>query len=145
MALATAKTCRRCKTDKTLDDFYKRSGSRDGVGSWCKLCVNDANRASRAKNPMTSHNRRVYNLRRNYGLSVEAYEKLLKDQHHRCAICRRSDSGHAKTSMLLPDHCHVTGMVRGLLCNNCNTGLGLFKDDTAFLAAAMEYLVGMDR
>jgi hypothetical protein len=51
-----------------------------------------------------------------------------------CAICG------TKGVKLHIDHCHMTNHVRGLLCHNCNTGLGLFKDDVRLLAAAIAYL-----
>jgi hypothetical protein len=71
----------------------------------------------------------------NYGLSREDVARLLDDQGGICAICPEdiSDSFHV-------DHSHVSGEVRGLLCSNCNTGIGLLKDDPAVLRSAVEYL-----
>ena len=64
-------------------------------------------------------------LRRTYGISSEEYEKILKDQKGRCAICGRFPSRRR----LDVDHNHVTGEVRGLLCHRCNRGLGFFPVD----------------
>lgn len=70
-----------------------------------------------------------------HGLSEKQYYDLLKDQGGKCAICCRTPD---KT--LHVDHCHKTGLVRGLLCSNCNIALGNFKDDVQALHNAIKYL-----
>ena len=72
-----------------------------------------------------------------YGLSVEQYMKLLEIQDNTCAICDQTCSYKFRLSV---DHCHTTGKVRGLLCGNCNTGLGKFKDNDIILTKAINYL-----
>ncbi len=69
----------------------------------------------------------------NYGISFNDYTKLLKQQNRRCKIC-----GLKKP--LVVDHCHINGHVRGLLCTQCNSGLGFFKDTSEFLMSAITYL-----
>lgn len=77
-------------------------------------------------------------LKKQYGLSVEGYEQLLIMQHGVCAICGE----HCPTGRKLAvDHCHTTGHVRGLLCANCNQGLGKFQDDAELLRKAVAYLL----
>jgi Recombination endonuclease VII len=71
---------------------------------------------------------------RRYGITLEDYRALVKNQGNACAICKRSDRP------LVVDHCHVTGKVRRLLCNKCNVGLGCFSDDPSLLRAAAAYL-----
>lgn len=75
-------------------------------------------------------------IRRMHGVS---YDDLMKAQRRRCAICgkRRSDKVGRR---LVVDHDHKTGKVRGLLCSNCNNGLGRFKDSLLLLNAALTYL-----
>ncbi len=68
-----------------------------------------------------------------YGLSDADYDALLARQRGVCANCKRN-------RRLGVDHCHATGKVRGLLCGNCNRGLGLFHDDPELLRAAAAYL-----
>lgn len=69
-----------------------------------------------------------------YGVSPEEFDVMIKRQQGKCAICLKIDN------KLHIDHCHTTGRVRGLLCGNCNRALGLLKDNTTFLAKAIEYL-----
>jgi hypothetical protein len=64
------------------------------------------------------------------------YERLASIQQERCAICKRP----RMVKRLAQDHCHTSGKTRGLLCDACNTGLGMFEDDIARLAAAIAYL-----
>ncbi len=71
-----------------------------------------------------------------YTLTPEAYQALHDQRNGTCAIC--GDCA-AKRSLHV-DHDHVTGTVRGLLCNSCNRGMGLLKDDAAVLEAAIVYL-----
>ena len=74
------------------------------------------------------------NLKRRYGLSVDEYLEMIKEQDGACAICRQ----HAER--LCVDHCHETGKIRGLLCHKCNVALGHFNDDIQRLADAISYL-----
>ena len=79
------------------------------------------------------------NLKYNYGLSLEDYEKMLFLQGYACAICRTKDwRGRGKRPCV--DHDHKTGKVRGLLCSNCNTGLGMFNDNYDVLKQALAYI-----
>jgi hypothetical protein len=63
---------------------------------------------------------------------------MLEEQEHKCAICLTSDTDLDK--LLSVDHCHTTGKIRGLLCNNCNLALGNFKDNLNSLENAIKYL-----
>lgn len=68
-----------------------------------------------------------------YGLNPESFKELFESQGGLCALCRVREVQHI-------DHCHKTGKVRGLLCHNCNVGLGHFQDSEELLLAAIEYL-----
>jgi hypothetical protein len=84
-------------------------------------------------------------LKSKYGITLEGYEALLKKQNGMCAICKKPEKAAsyrkpgARLSLSV-DHCHTTGKVRGLLCANCNRGLGLFQHDRAILKSASAYL-----
>ena len=73
--------------------------------------------------------------KRKYGLDTPTFEAMLVGQHYCCAICNTSIDDSSNI-----DHCHTTGIVRGLLCSACNKGLGHFKDDVQLLASAIDYL-----
>lgn len=75
-----------------------------------------------------------------YGITVDEYEDMLAAQGERCLVCDRHESQSAKGRLHI-DHCHETGKVRGLLCSNCNTALGLAGDDPARLVALAAYLL----
>lgn len=72
-----------------------------------------------------------------YGLTKEQYLRMLEKQNYECMICK-------KETELFIDHDHTTGLVRGLLCNHCNFGLGHFKDDIENLKMAILYLTPGD-
>lgn len=79
------------------------------------------------------------NRLKQYGIDAEQYKQLSEEQHHRCAICLAPEMTKG-IQRLSVDHCHTTLKVRGLLCSNCNNGLGRFLDEPALLEAAAAYL-----
>ncbi len=122
----------------------------------CKPCYNGRTtreaRERRAQNPekakadfkkhrsrKTPEQRRQYQLRSQYGIDMADYDNMLASQGGCCAICRVDEPG-VKRKYFSVDHCHDTGEVRGLLCTQCNSGLGLFKDDLDILESAVGYL-----
>lgn len=80
---------------------------------------------------------------RNVGLAVIDYEKMLIAQDNKCAICRCEETRvlREKVMRLCIDHDHKTGRIRGLLCHNCNSGLGKFGDSPDLLTLAAIYLM----
>jgi len=83
--------------------------------------------------------RRNYHLKKYYGIALDQYDAMLAAQDNACAICRSTDAMD-RWGRFHVDHNHETGVVRGLLCGNCNTALGKMKDDPARLQAAITYL-----
>lgn len=75
----------------------------------------------------------IYNLKTLYNITFEIFTKLLIDQLGKCGICK-------KQAELVPDHCHLTGKFRGLLCQKCNTALGLFDDNIENINESIKYL-----
>lgn len=78
---------------------------------------------------------RKYTLRTKYGITPVQYDEMFAAQEGVCAICQWPSEDR-----LAVDHCHKTNKIRGLLCRDCNVGLGCFKDITGRLLAALEYL-----
>lgn len=81
-------------------------------------------------------NLRDWNLRTKYGITQSDFVAMLLEQDGLCAVCH----GEPLQGVLHVDHDHATGKVRGLLCENCNRGLGLFQDNPHLLANAASYL-----
>lgn len=85
---------------------------------------------------------RKYQLKKRYGLSVEQYEALLVEHDGYCGACGELPGGYedGRWNMLVVDHCHETGVVRGLLCNGCNRAAGLLNDDIEKIAGLLRYM-----
>ena len=80
-----------------------------------------------------------YRLLTSYGISLEQYNQMFVNQNGLCAICFNREV-KSNTIKLSVDHNHQTNKIRGLLCNNCNKGLGDFKDSKDLLFKAIKYL-----
>lgn len=80
---------------------------------------------------------------RQYGITPDEYRNILEKQDGKCAICG-SEIGNSEGDRLYVDHNHKTGKVRGILCSNCNTGIGKFHDSTELLKNAIYYLENTD-
>jgi hypothetical protein len=79
---------------------------------------------------------------RKYGLKPGDAERMKAEQSYRCAICKETfDANILKARSAVVDHCHTTKVVRGMLCQGCNLGLGAFRDNPIFLTQAINYLM----
>ena len=114
-------TCTRCKTAKeaTTTWFPLHNKKKNGLDSWCRSC-----RASY---------RNGINRGKFRAVMPDVELLKLKASQIVCQICSATDD-------LVIDHCHLTGKIRGRLCNHCNRGLGHFRDNPALLAEAIVYL-----
>jgi hypothetical protein len=124
--------CPDCGATKPLAAFPRNASGSGGFARYCKPCHNARGRESRERLHGGS---REYHLRRRYGIGQVDVDELLEAQGGRCAICGRAGPEHV-------DHDHRTGWVRGILCFNCNGGLGQFRDDPELLGEALTYLKG---
>lgn len=112
--------CRLCGQQKPHTEYYTRKDT--GLKrSECKECL------------------KMRATFRATGWTQAAYERAFLKQQGRCAICH-STLNSSRYTKLAGDHCHTSGKLRGLLCTNCNTGLGLFKDSPERLESAIQYL-----
>lgn len=121
----------------------------------CKDCAKKASRDWRELNPEKSREKikelfsknkeKYYNshkdkqLKKKYNLSREQYERLLLETGGQCPICSRVFGISAYTKPVV-DHCHETGKTRGLICRQCNIGLGAFRDNVRTMINATKYL-----
>lgn len=156
-------TCRACESAqgkvryyKDIEETHRKNRAKGKLShSRHREKFNAATRAWRLKNPesvlaaniafRTSPEFAGYireqQLRKNYGLTPEDYDRMYDEQGGKCAICKSDDHKGRKSVKYWPiDHCHTTGKIRGLLCFRCNSGLGNFKDDIDSLKQAIEYL-----
>ena len=136
--------CSSCGQMKAVTDFYMQStnplsrvyGRRQGR---CKECVKAAGRKWRGENPDLIRERQVgYRLKFFFDITPAQYAALLVAQGGGCGICGQPPQPGKKKPHV--DHDHETGAVRGILCGQCNTSLGLFNEDVRLLTRAAEYL-----
>ena len=114
-------TCTRCKTEKpeTKEFFPLHNKKRNGLDSWCRACRKEYRNA---------------NSRGKYRAVISDSDLAeIKATVTQCVICGNEE-------MLVVDHDHRTGKIRGMLCNHCNRGLGHFRDDPMLLEFAAQYL-----
>lgn len=91
-----------------------------------------------AKNPgAAARMKRNSVLKTAYNMTIEAFDSLLASQNGVCSICAGPAAGRGTFHV---DHCHKTGIIRGLLCHHCNVGLGCAKDNPALLRKMANYL-----
>lgn len=133
------KYCYSCEQDLPIKDFWADSSRPDGKCHKCKNCMRQRNTNYRKSNPEKFAAYQLKNACKKHGIKVSDFEWLKKRQKNLCAICQRPQ---IRGKRLAIDHCHRTGRVRGLLCDGCNGGLGLFGDDPERLQAAIEYILG---
>jgi hypothetical protein len=134
------KQCRTCVKDLPESSFHKDASRKGGLKYSCKSC--SCLRDKKFRDSMDADERRrrnrESNLQQAYGLTTEACDDLVSSQEGRCAICTVVLSTTTKGPCV--DHNHNTGEVRGILCSNCNRGIGLLNDNPALLISAAEYL-----
>ena len=114
--------------------YWSEPVSDNGVGDDRRAARAAYAKEWRAKNPLLA---KSADLKKMYGIDLAEYERLLRLQNGGCAICEQKDTFFR----LAVDHCHGTMNIRGLLCSQCNHGLGSFKDKPELLKRAAAYLV----
>jgi len=138
------KTCTVCKQELPYSEYHKSSVTKDGYGYRCKEC----DKKARAKYKEENRERfaevsRRKQLKFKYGITLEEYNEILQKQNNACAICGTTENnvtGKNRGWNFAVDHDHETGEVRGLLCNQCNRGLGMLGDTVESLKKAIQYL-----
>jgi hypothetical protein len=134
------KKCTKCGVEKPLEDFHKRPETRDGRRTDCKECNQKMKADKWAALPEEVRKERNVKtrLRYQYGMTPEQYSEKVDEQNNKCFICDQEGGYNGKP--LYVDHCHKKGSVRKLLCQHCNSGLGMFRDNPELLLKAADYL-----
>lgn len=150
------KPCRLCKRILPWEDYYEYPQGRHGTKSECKEC---AHAVAKARGPAMSskENRRKYRVKNYYGMTPETYQALIDRAGGRCELCHLPFVVYRTSPGICIDHDHTCcpgtrscgKCVRGLLCVNCNLGLGKFRDNPDLLRLAAGYIEqsgpGVDR
>ena len=153
------KFCSGCDETKSIASFGKQKSRPDGVEYRCKKCMQiyrkkrysnpkikskllKSTATWREKNPDSDANN---HLIRKYGISLEQYNKMYQLQKGLCGICGKKESTRRRKKTqgderLAVDHCHETGVVRGLLCFKCNTAIGSLGDNEEMVMRVVFYL-----
>ena len=159
-----SKYCPKCEINKLISEFRKRSKDSKYFGSYCRSCEskymterykvqrtkwkkeNSTKQLGYSRKWKNNNKEKLYYYNtvtaRNFDLTVEdfakLYDTLYRKQKGCCAICGKHQS--RLNERLGVDHSHKNGMIRGLLCKNCNLGIGLLQDSAEVCSAAAEYL-----
>ena len=155
--MSKLKMCRRCFVEKPHSDFNKDASAADKLKYICRPCdremqrLNRLQRGDRVRKWQRDWRHRNLSKARSgdarshlkracarYGMTVEDYLTVLHTQDSKCAICRTPQSEFSRRFAI--DHCHTSKKFRGLLCLNCNTALGLFKDSPSIMQQAILYI-----
>lgn len=160
--------CTKCGIEKEITEFHKSKGGIFNIRGECIECRKEW-RKEYQQRPETKKKSKIYNknhyilnsdneknygkihseernnnrLKALYGITLEQYNQMLKDQNGVCAICKQPETAihqNGKIKRLAVDHNHKTGQVRGLACDNCNHGIGFFKENKKILLNAINYL-----
>ncbi len=159
------KLCSECKIQKSLDEFNKSSRNIDKLQAYCRICsnmlgrkwaMNNAERkalseikyyelnkekkklAAKLRYKADHRSRRNRHLLKFFGINLIEYESLWVSQGQCCKICKRTENNGREFPV---DHCHTTNQIRGILCSNCNTLLGLSNESKEILETAIKYLL----
>ena len=121
-----ARDCSLCRKLRPIKEFHKSAAEPGGRAYQCIECTR------------TQPGNRKW-LAGRYGLTTDELDEIIQASCGRCALCDMQFSSGRDAQI---DHCHAVGAVRGLLCSQCNVGLGAFRDRPELLRKAAAYLEG---
>ncbi len=145
------KRCSKCREWKPFAEFHPRSGERSyGLRARCRACERidsqayvaanrdrvNAKKRERPKNSEQERRWKIGTWARKLGMDPEELHAYIDSHGEQCEICGSPRNGKS----LHIDHCHTSRRFRGLLCSDCNLGLGKFKDNPEFLRRAVDYI-----
>jgi len=131
----SSKKCVKCIEDLSLKNFYFRLNKKTGTKYYTTKCI-------KCFNVYNYNDDKNNKLKKSYGITLDQYNEIFNKQNGKCMICQSDNNGfyRKKPRAFAVDHCHTTGKIRGLLCSDCNTGIGFLKDNIDLLNNAIKYL-----
>jgi ferredoxin-like protein FixX len=129
------KACTCCRHFFGKEFFYKERRNVDGLTSSCRKCRNKEALKWQQANPESKRNT---HLKAKFNITVKQFNEMLQLQNFCCAICMSPTPKGRGTFHV--DHCHETGKIRGILCHDCNTGIGKLGDSLESIKKAVSYL-----
>lgn len=156
--MKTKRICKRCGTERPITDFHIVKECLEGRRPVCKFCIRKQQKKNyktnikfrRAKqrkwhtdNPRASKGSK---LKSTYGITIEQYDIMFGVQGGVCSICGCPEivKRNHKIKNLAVDHNHITGKIRGLLCQKCNQALGLLNENPVIIKNLLEYITKND-
>ena len=150
--------CSKCGTTKPIEEFSKSKNCAGGYRSQCRPCRSaiikqwkkdtgwkpkpEAVQKKKETRVYKPRNSRLNNLSSKYGITIDHYDAILQRQGGTCALCQKPAGRSNRWGTLSVDHCHETGLIRGLLCAACNSALGMLGDTPERLQRALDYVNG---
>ena len=138
-----ARTKRNQKSITSIPSSYPQGHFKDKLCKWCSVMFSPSGPSHKYCSDRCMKKAYAENYyKRRYGVGLDWIEDTLERQGHVCAICEKVgfkmlDSHYTGLNL---DHCHNTGRLRGLLCHNCNRGIGLLQDNPDIMDRAADYV-----
>ena len=132
--MKVTKNCRICKIEKPLYSFRKTRHSPMGRSNDCKECYNEYRYGSTENKIKNRNKQRKFK----HDLTAEEFKIMFDSQNGKCGVCETDMDFLAKSTCV--DHDHQTGLIREILCQKCNLGLGHFSDNIKNMRKAVAYL-----
>lgn len=133
LATVRSKICPDCGEEKDATEFNVDRRNKSGLYTYCRPCKYQRYKKRDPKK------RRLERVKACYGLEPGEYYALVEAANGTCQTCGTPE-GDDKPTKLVVDHCHVTGKVRGMICDRCNRALGLVGDNVQTLSNLITYL-----
>jgi len=135
------KQCYLCHKTFEMEHFILKPDQYGKERYYCKINLNKSKNVKKIKRKGINRydakkDKNAQFLKYRYNLTIDDFNNLIKNQNNKCKICNNMFSKNA----IDIDHNHLTNKIRGLLCPNCNTGIGLFCDNATLLKNAITYL-----
>jgi len=125
---------------KSFAEFDVHRAMADGRSCSCSKCNLKKHSEWRKSNREKAKIRDRKSTLSSYGINLDIFNRMNEEQGGVCKICGSGHSDGIRYASLHVDHCHTTKKVRGLLCDRCNRGIGMFKDDPDIVFKAAQYL-----